>query len=175
MKICLAKLWKEPGIKEDFNFVWDDCSEDLGEVSLIKPITVRGNISNQGNYLELSLYLETEIMLPCSRCLEEIKLPLKLDVTEQFCSKEAGSETEKAYEENSSLSFLENEEWLDLKQIVLENVLLSLPMRVLCTPDCPGICPECGTNLKESKCTCKRLDIDPRFEALAQLKKKMES
>ncbi|MGI6145616.1 MAG: DUF177 domain-containing protein [Clostridia bacterium] len=175
MKINLVKLWKESGAKEDFNFVWEDCAEDLGEASLIKPITVKGNVSNRGNYLELSLHLKTEIMLLCSRCLEEVKLPLKLDVTEQFCSKEAGSETERAGNENSLLSFLENEDWLDLKQIVLENLLLSLPMRVLCMPDCPGLCPECGVNLKESKCNCQRQDIDPRFEALAQLKKKMES
>ena len=175
MKVCLDKLWKEPGAKEDFNFVWEDCSDDLGEASLIKPIIVKGNVSNQGNYLELSMYMETEIMLPCSRCLEEIKLPLKLDVTDQFCSKEARSETERVCDEYSSLLFLENEDWLDLKQIMLENLLLSLPMRVLCMPDCPGICPECGANLKESKCTCQRQDIDPRFEALAQLKKKMES
>jgi uncharacterized protein len=175
MKISLVKLWKEPGFKEDFNFVWEDCSGDLGDASLIKPIAVKGNVSNQGHYLELLMYMETEIMLPCSRCLEEVKLPLKLDVADQFCSKEDGSETERAGDEYSSLSFLENEDWLDLKQIVLENLLLSLPMRVLCTPDCPGICPECGANLKESKCACQRQDFDLRFEALAQLKKKMES
>lgn len=154
MKINLVKLWQEPGAKEEFTFVWDDYSGNFEEVSLTKPSKVKGNISNRGNYLELVIKIETEIALPCSRCLEEVRLPFKIEFNEQF-----GSE----------------EEWLDLKQVVQESVLLNLPMRILCTPDCPGICPECGKNLKEGSCNCHQQNLDLRFEVLAQLKKKLES
>lgn len=169
MKINLAKLWKEPGTKEDFAFVLKDGFEELGEASLIKPLQVQGNVSNQGNFLELELSMETVVALPCSRCLDEVKLPLQLEVTDQYCSEEDWSKLEGTAEP------LEEKDWLDLKQVVQENLLLNLPMRVLCTPDCPGLCPKCGKNLKEGPCACCKKDFDPRFEVLAQLKKKMES
>lgn len=175
MRISLAKLWKEPGVKEDFAFVWENYSEDLGEASLIKPLQVKGNISNRGNYLELMLSIDTEITLPCSRCLEEVRLPLKLEVTEQYCAEEEWMKYDQLKDTYSSVIFLENEDWLDLKEVVQENLLLSLPMRMLCTPDCPGICPDCGKNLKKGQCNCQKQDYDLRFEALAQLKKKLES
>lgn len=175
MRISLAKLWKEPGVKEDFAFVWENHSEDLGEAYLTKPLQVKGNVANHGNYLELQLSIETEIALPCSRCLEEVKLPFNLEVTEQYCSADEWMNYDHDHDGCFSATLLENEDWLDLKQVTQENLLLSLPMRILCTPDCPGICPDCGKNLKEGQCNCRQQDYDLRFEALAQLKKKLES
>ncbi|MGI6587639.1 MAG: YceD family protein [Peptococcia bacterium] len=175
MKINIAKLWKEPGVKENFAFVWEDVPENMGEVSLLKPIHVKGHVSNQGNFLELLMRIKTEVMLPCSRCLDEVKLPLDLEVVDQYYSKEEWSNLSEVDEEDSSAVFFLEGDWLDLKQVVRENLLLNLPMRILCTPDCPGICPQCGRNLKEGQCNCCSADLDPRFEVLAQLKKKMES
>lgn len=176
MKISLAKLWKEPGAQENFVFNWDNYAEDLGEASLTRPIHVQGNLTNRGNYLDLRMDIETEVALPCSRCLEEVRLPLKLEVNDQFCSEKVwNKDYDNANDECSSRIFLENEDWLDLKQVVQENLLLSLPMRILCSPDCPGICPECGKNLKEGQCNCQKQDFDLRFAVLAQLKNKMES
>jgi uncharacterized protein len=177
MKINIAKLWKQPGAREDFAFVREDLPGDMGEASLIKPLQVKGNVSNRGNFLELSMRIKTEVMLPCSRCLDEVKLPLDLEVVDQYYSEEEWSNLLEVSEKDkdSSAAFFLEEDWLDLKQVVRENVLLNLPMRILCKPDCPGICSECGRNLKEGQCNCYREDLDPRFEVLAQLKKKMES
>ena len=44
-------------------------------------------------------------------------------------------------------------------------------MRILCQPDCPGLCPQCGINLKLAKCACQVERGDPRLAVLAQLKK----
>ena len=174
MKINIAKLWQEIGAQEDFAFVWKDLSEDGGEFSLIKPIQVNGHVSNQGNFLELVMRIKTEVMLPCSRCLDEVKLPLDLEVADQYYSEAEWSNLSEVDEEDSSAVFLLAGDWLDLKKIVRENILLNLPMRIICTPDCPGICPKCGQNLQEGQCNCRRQELDPRFAVLAQLKKKME-
>ena len=57
---------------------------------------------------------------------------------------------------------------LDLSQLALEDVFLSLPSKLLCSEDCKGICPQCGKNLNEGPCDCKK-EIDPRLAALLDL------
>ena len=54
---------------------------------------------------------------------------------------------------------------LDLSQLALEDVFLSLPSKLLCKEDCKGICPQCGKNLNEGPCGCKK-EVDPRLAAL---------
>ena len=51
---------------------------------------------------------------------------------------------------------------LDLYQLTLEDIFLSLPSKLLCREDCKGICPTCGKNLNEGPCGCKK-EIDPRL------------
>ena len=57
---------------------------------------------------------------------------------------------------------------LDVDELVVSDILLSLPMKHLCLPDCKGLCPTCGRNLNEGPCGCKK-PIDPRLEALGKL------
>lgn len=179
MKINIAKLRKEPGTSEDFEFTlgdgsatedWFDSEEDLE----MKPVHVKGNLCNTGNSLDLSMRIRTEVVLSCSRCLDEVMLPLDLEVTDQYCHEEDWKKLFPDEEDGISTVFLLKDDWIDLKQVVQENLMLSLPMRVLCTPDCPGICPHCGQNLKEGQCNCHSEDLDPRLEVLAQLKNKMK-
>jgi uncharacterized protein len=58
---------------------------------------------------------------------------------------------------------------LDLADLAAEQVLLTMPMRVLCDPECAGLCPRCGGNLNvEGECRCEP-DVDPRWETLKTL------
>lgn len=52
--------------------------------------------------------------------------------------------------------FFENprEEELDVTGDVREELLLQLPMALLCSEDCRGLCPECGANLNDGDCSC---------------------
>jgi uncharacterized protein len=43
----------------------------------------------------------------------------------------------------------------------------------LCKPDCKGLCPRCGANRNRQPCTC--VGDDPRWEALANLRGRIES
>ena len=38
---------------------------------------------------------------------------------------------------------------LDLAPLLREYLVLDIPSRPLCRPDCRGLCPECGNNLNE--------------------------
>ncbi|MDD6168654.1 MAG: DUF177 domain-containing protein, partial [Lachnospiraceae bacterium] len=43
--------------------------------------------------------------------------------------------------------------------------LVNWPAKVLCKPDCKGICPKCGTNLNLETCDCEQGELDPRMAA----------
>ena len=42
-------------------------------------------------------------------------------------------------------------------------------MKPLCTPDCQGLCPQCGINLNTERCSCAPAWQDPRFAVLQSL------
>jgi uncharacterized protein len=58
---------------------------------------------------------------------------------------------------------------IDLSFGVRESLLLALPMKVLCSEDCKGLCPHCGANLNEESCDCVAETIDPRWAELRKL------
>ncbi|HEY4608676.1 MAG TPA: YceD family protein [Ilumatobacteraceae bacterium] len=59
---------------------------------------------------------------------------------------------------------------IDVRRMVSENILLEAPIAPLCRPDCAGLCPTCGTDLNVASCGCVTTDIDPRWQALSELK-----
>jgi uncharacterized protein len=60
---------------------------------------------------------------------------------------------------------------LELGQAVREEVVLAMNPYVVCDPECPGLCPQCGANLKEGPCGCEEDELDPRWDALRELKR----
>ena len=59
---------------------------------------------------------------------------------------------------------------IDLARMIRENILLDAPIAPLCRPDCAGLCPTCGIGLNLGTCDCVSTTIDPRWDALSQLK-----
>ncbi|MFZ5501209.1 MAG: YceD family protein, partial [Candidatus Micrarchaeota archaeon] len=60
--------------------------------------------------------------------------------------------------------------WADLSPLVREYAWLGLPVSPVCSPDCRGICPECGGNISLGECTCENnAPVDPRWAALRSL------
>ena len=58
---------------------------------------------------------------------------------------------------------------LDLTPLTREYLLLDMPLRPLCRPDCRGLCPECGVNRNETACDHEASAVDPRMEGLRAL------
>ncbi|MGZ4792104.1 MAG: YceD family protein [Ilumatobacteraceae bacterium] len=59
---------------------------------------------------------------------------------------------------------------IDLVPMVRENLLLDSPLAPLCRPDCAGLCPTCGIDRNTSTCDCDASVVDPRWDALSQLR-----
>jgi uncharacterized protein len=62
---------------------------------------------------------------------------------------------------------------LVLEDVLREQVLLTLPVRTLCRPDCKGLCPRCGGNLNTEPCTCETAPVDARWSALSDLRSRI--
>jgi uncharacterized protein len=113
--------------------------------------------------------VETQLELPCSRCLEPFRWPVNAIFDLRYQPRTATGKPEREIEEDDfSTAFYENDE-IDLVQMMREQFFLSLPMKPLCRPDCQGLCPQCGTNLNRSTCGCTRDWTDPRLAALKSL------
>jgi uncharacterized protein len=61
-------------------------------------------------------------------------------------------------------------EGLELEDALREQVLLAVPLKAVCRPECKGLCPQCGQNLNEGSCSCHEKQEDPRWHALRDLK-----
>lgn len=165
MKLNISRLLKETGAIEDFKFSLP-LLQDYDEVSFRKPIAVEGKISNNGDTLQIKAKVETEISVQCDRCLDKVDIPLKFEFVESY--RHVSVCDEESFENNDCIVL--EEDIIDMEQAVRENVILNMPMQVLCDPECPGICPQCGQNLKEKKCNCRTDAVDPRLAILAKLK-----
>jgi len=118
--------------------------------------------------IRVRAHLQGQFELLCARCLVPVPTPLETSFDLIFrpggIDAEAGEhaisedETEIGYYEKSGLP---------LEDVVREQVLLTLPGRILCREACKGLCPQCGTDRNASDCGCTESTGDPRWGALA--------
>ena len=111
------------------------------------------------------------VTLPCSRCLKEYAWPLDTAFREEYNPVEEfeQSDTQELTEQDLDLSFYRNDE-LDIAELIKEQVLLSIPMKTLCRPDCKGLCTQCGKDFNEGPCGCRAEKTDPRLASLGKFK-----
>jgi uncharacterized protein len=100
----------------------------------------------------------------CARCLEPVEDTLPLDVQELFAY--SGSTTEATSEEDEVRRV--DGDFLDLAPMVRDAVVLALPLAPLCTPDCSGLCVECGQRLDDLPPHHTHEVLDPRWAGLAE-------
>ena len=97
----------------------------------------------------------------CRRCLAEAAGELATTVREVY---EPSSDGEETYALEGTR--------VDLLPLVRDAVLLGLPPAPLCDEGCQGLCPVCGANRNEVRCSCETSPPDPRWSALDALRDK---
>jgi uncharacterized protein len=97
----------------------------------------------------------------CRRCGGPVGGEVRAEVRERYVAQSETEVDDEAYP-------LADDE-LDLEPLARDAVLLELPLAPLCTPDCLGLCPQCGINRNEEACTCEQ-PVDPRWSALDALR-----
>ena len=58
--------------------------------------------------------------------------------------------------------------------LIFEQIMLQIPIKLLCTDTCKGLCPHCGMNMNVDVCSCQTKSFDERLAALKQFKVQSE-
>jgi uncharacterized protein len=169
VKIDLSKIEDEPkAFAETITLAEDRLDPNL----VAGPMTVRleGTVRPAGDHYLVTGRADAEGLLSCGRCLEPVdwRMESAFDI-EIALAQAAPLDPEIALEEDDlDVVYLEKSE-LDLEKLAMEQIELELPMRVVCSEDCAGLCPSCGANRNSGEtCRCEP-DADPRWEALKEL------
>ena len=128
-------------------------------------VTFRGDIRVRAvvHKIQEEVFVQAEAEAPvgleCARCTEPfeglVRGTLEALYLPDHEREGAASRTDR--EENESQRvFHYSGGLLDLGEGVIEAVLLAVPMKPLCRPDCRGLCPRCGKNLNQGPCDCPR-------------------
>lgn len=105
-----------------------------------------------------------EFVLPCDRCLKLVKTQVELDFEREILAPELVTDEDTKEDQH----FVEDYE-LDMEALLIEEVQLSWPSKVLCDEDCKGICKKCGKNLNEGACECDDFVPDVRLANLMDI------
>lgn len=106
--------------------------------------------------------------LLCARCLTAVPTPLEARFDLIFRPEDVDVEPgEHAISEDETEIGYYEKRGLPLEDVVREQVLLTLPGRVLCQEACKGLCPHCGSDRNMEECQCVESAGDPRWGALA--------
>jgi uncharacterized protein len=98
---------------------------------------------------------------PCYRCLGDAVLDVPIHVREYQASSSDDEELRTPYVVDGRL---------DVSGWARDAVALALPDKILCRPDCAGLCPECGKNLNDEPHIHEETESDPRWAALEALR-----
>ncbi|WP_433201904.1 YceD family protein [Nocardia sp. CA-107356] len=100
----------------------------------------------------------------CSRCLEPFTGTVEIRLTELFAYPD--SATEQTTEDDEIYRIVDDT--IDLEPVITDQIGLELPLQPLCTPDCAGLCPECGVRMAIAGSDHGHEILDPRWAGLAK-------
>lgn len=134
-----------------------DLGFELDEITLYSELEltnlkgqVRINRTPQGLLIEAKF--QATVVGQCVRCLEEFEQPLETEFQELFAYRTRHT--------RDAEFFVPEDGHINLAPLVYQNMLLALPIKALCQPDCKGLCIVCGTNLNNSTCEHNKTAVE---------------
>jgi uncharacterized protein len=136
--------------------------EHHGKHKIIKDIRLRGQLT-------------AGFELSCARCLEPVAQDVKRDFELLYrpLGADAGRDELSVTDAEAEIGYYQGEGLL-LEDVLREQVLLALPLKVTCREDCKGLCPHCGRNLNQERCSCTTAVEDPRWSSLKEIRNRLE-
>ena len=161
MWLDLRDVIEVPGASKAFEAAPDP--EKLLTPSILgfeAPLRAAGSVTNTAGLLELGAEMTARMRCVCDRCGKpftrektlRIRVPLAADVED----------------EGEGEVFPLDGDGIDVDEVVETCFILDTESKLLCRPDCKGLCPQCGRDLNEGPCGCGK-EVDPRFAVLGQL------
>ncbi len=158
MKIDLTNVPSE-GKNFSFRFTQDWWKTDLGDkriLGLAAPVSARIKIQPVGKKISIEGSVSTSLLLQCDRCLEPYSWELSNDfrIFLSLSPLTGGIDVELS-EDDLNLEVIQGN-FLEPEQVIQEQIILSLPMKTVCSADCKGLCAICGSNLNFTTCSCSK-------------------
>ena len=125
-------------LKHDYDAVEQDLNFD--DAKFITPIHLQANAVITGEALHVKGCLMGAREYICARCTNQFEINEKIDVDLFFDVK--------------------NKQRFDITYDIRELVVFAKPAKILCSPDCKGLCPGCGADKNIDTCSCKNTKID---------------
>jgi uncharacterized metal-binding protein YceD (DUF177 family) len=162
---------------QTYRGTYDVSAEEMARVEVANPgsIRIEATVSEgdaDGEYLADGTSTFTADLL-CSRCLElypfantstfHVRFRPRPEVTKE------NEEIEITDEDELDVEFY-SERTVPLRDLALEQIQLSIPMKPLCDESCLGLCPQCGANRSRESCSCEGSIVDERWDALKGLR-----
>ncbi len=134
MKIAVKNLKDNDSLvlREEINP--DDLDLDIGVMHFTEALQIKVEVWKSENDLTVQAHVEGPCHFTCSLCLEEFNNVFEKDIVLHYDIKGLDS--------------------LTIDQDVRDEIIAEHPIRILCRPDCKGLCPFCGTNLNNESCDC---------------------
>ncbi len=168
MRIDLTDIMDHSGAKRNYEVPLEmnvyHMSDGDYPIKDSTPISVE--IENRGDKkLSIKIQCDLIIDIPCARCLDEVGTGFEIRRELEADMKLTGEELENMLDEAGCIEGKE----LDLEVLVYNEILSRWPLRVLCSEDCKGLCPQCGANLNRTSCNCDTGPRDPRMAAISDI------
>lgn len=181
MKIDICELMNRRLERIDFAYRFDPRHTDIQCVALPEDISVpddgisvNGSITDALGCMTLRATVTVDYVTACARCLDEVRETLEFNfermiLTEKIESADSFDEDGEWDGELDDVLYV-NEAKIIPDADIMEEISLELPSFVLCSEDCPGLCPMCGRRLADGDCGCReKKEVDPRLAILQKL------
>ncbi len=163
MRLALTQIMHTPGASLPFSDSVDLSDLQYGTCYPVsESVCIEGTVRNTADVLVMKGQITTRVHGVCDRCASEfsrdVEIPVDVVLVEELSNEDNEDEG----------VFALDAEAADLDEIVRTVFVLNFDAKLLCKPDCKGLCCRCGKNLNHEECTCEK-ELDPRFAALRQL------
>ena len=174
--ISTRELGRQPGSMETVEFSVSS-EQDLGNqvigISAGSPIELDLRLESVMDGVLVTGTVRGEATGECVRCLRPVTAEVAVDLTELFVHQGTEHPDAEEFGDDEELPQV-HAETVNLEPAVIDAVVTSLPLRPLCDPECPGLCPDCGIRLDEAEPGHRHERTDPRWDALAALAGSLE-
>lgn len=161
MRIDLSELLSVEDRKQDFqtDIDMEYFESRRGKFKIVDKEPIALHFENAGKKkVKYDAKMKYSLVIPCDRCLEDVTNSFDIDVTREIDLNEIQDDSDfTAY-------VIDNE--FDVEKFVYNEILVNLPMKVLCNENCKGICNRCGANLNSQTCNCETKELDPRMSKI---------
>jgi len=170
VKVHLNRIKQEPlSFCEQLQLEPERLDED--QVAGTFEVRLEGVVRPADDRFHISGSVSCTGKLRCSRCLTDVSWTADEEYSLELLREQpVVEEAEVGLEPEDLDVVVVDADELDLRDLAAEQVLLAMPMRILCREQCAGLCPTCGANRnQEGACTCDP-ETDPRWAALEDLR-----